>query len=256
MPTSRPDTDCNLKDSPRFAHLPADVIAALNEIGHVRSYPAGRTVLFENDESRLVGTVKSGVLRVIRRVSTGQEHIVGLLQEGDMFGRGIDPADGCVVEAATDAKICTFRRAEFDATLRRSRELQRLVQASALDGLATVRDWLVIVSNHRMKARLAGFLLLLRARREVGGRASPADPAGRDIRIPISRLDLSNLLGTRQESISRAFHALADDGTIRILEPNLIRILDLDGLADMAGGDVLAATARVTGTGRRRRDGS
>ena len=244
-------TDCHLETDPRFAHVPGELIAALNAIGQLRSYRAGHTVRFDGDGSDFVGSVKSGVLRLMRRSRTGQEHILGLLQPGDLFGRDIDPAEGCTIEAATPAEILCFARAGFESLLRDSPHLQRVVQAGARDRLATTRDWLVIVSNHRMKSRLAGFLITLYARRNGAGPSPPAKRDGADIRFPISRLDLASLLGTRQESISRALHALDDEGTIRILEPNLIRILDLAALAEMAGADGLTAAAGLAEPGRR-----
>jgi CRP/FNR family transcriptional regulator len=64
------------------------------------------------------------------------------------------------------------------------------------------------------------------------------------IQNPISRADLANLLGARPESISRAFHALADDGILKIIRPDLVAVSSIEDLAEEAGepemGDKLA----------------
>jgi CRP/FNR family transcriptional regulator len=55
------------------------------------------------------------------------------------------------------------------------------------------------------------------------------------LRIPISRIDLSNILAVRPESLSRAFHALADDGLIDVIKHDHVRIVDIDGLSMEVG---------------------
>ncbi|MDF0600314.1 helix-turn-helix domain-containing protein [Psychromarinibacter sp. C21-152] len=47
----------------------------------------------------------------------------------------------------------------------------------------------------------------------------------------------AHLPGTRQESISRAFHALADAGAIALKTPYLVEIRDIDLLAEESGED-------------------
>ena len=55
------------------------------------------------------------------------------------------------------------------------------------------------------------------------------------LKIPLSRADISNLLGVRPESLSRAFHALADDGLLEIIKHDHVRIVDVEGLSMEVG---------------------
>ena len=59
------------------------------------------------------------------------------------------------------------------------------------------------------------------------------------------RLDLAHLLGTRPESISRALHALADEGHIEIQEPDRILLRDIEALAKAADEDEMQTVATL-----------
>ncbi len=229
--------NCDTASLQGFGDLPAETLAELEAICRTRSYAAGQTVVEAGEEAEFVGCVRTGILRMQKTLHDGRQHIVGLLVEADMFGRVFDGPLSVAIEAATDAEICMFQRAPFEALLLRSPELERLVLLSVLNELDRARDWMVILANPRVKGRLAGFLLILCTRfANVDHVLRPGN--GRlEVKIPITRTDLAHLLGTRPESISRAFHALADDGSIVIRAPERIEILDVDALGTEAGDE-------------------
>jgi CRP/FNR family transcriptional regulator len=73
--------------------------------------------------------------------------------------------------------------------------------------------------------------------RAVRGRRPYPDGRTRNGRwkIPISRTDLAHLLGWRPESLSRAFHALAGEGSIALKKSDLIELRDICALGAVAG---------------------
>lgn len=226
---------CALSDFPDFRGLPDWVREDLRAICTPRTYEAGRTIIEASSRSELIGIVRDGILRMEKALPDGRRHVVGLLVEGDMFGRVFDGDMHFSVEAATDAEVFTFRRAPFEATLLRSPELDRLLLLNLLNELDRARDWMIILANSKVRGRLAGFILLLCTRfLTVDHLITIADRAIR-VRIPVSRPDLAHLLGTRVESISRAFHALADEGLIEILRPDLVDIRQIEALSEEAG---------------------
>ena len=155
-----------------------------------------------------------------------------------MFGRVFDGPLNIAIEAVVDVEVCAFRRAAFEDLLLRSPELERIALLNILNELDRARDWLIILGTPKVRGRLAGFLLVLCTRfahydhmlRRGNGRYF-------DIQVPIGRTDLAHLLGARPESISRAFRALADSGSIALKQPDLIEIRDLEALAEEAGED-------------------
>ncbi|WP_323772233.1 Crp/Fnr family transcriptional regulator [Antarctobacter sp.] len=217
----------------------------LRSICTLRRYSAGQSIADAGEEPGFVGCVQTGVLRMQKTLQDGRQHIVGLLVEGDMFGRVLGGPLDVAIEAATDAEVCAFRRAPFEALLAQSPELDRLVLLSILHELDRARDWLIILGSPRVRERLAGFLLVLCTRFATVDHLLRTSNGALDVKVPINRTDLAHLLGTRPESISRAFHALADTGCITIRKPDLIGIQDLEALATEAGEDEMMGRATL-----------
>lgn len=215
-------------------------LSELSAICRMRSYETGQTVLCDGETTDFIGCVKSGFLRMQKNLADGRQHILGLLVEGDMFGRVFDGPQHFSIEAATDAEICTFPRAPFEDILAHSPDLERIVLVNILNELDRARDWMIVLSSQKVTARLAGFLLVICSRFAGVNHLLQPGARGLEVRIPISRADLAHLLATRPETLSRAFHALADAGHIGILKPDLVSIRDFGALAEEAGDQELA----------------
>ncbi len=226
---------CNLAGLPQLAVLPDDILKALQGICRVRCFSAGEIIHHAQEEAEFVGFVRDGILRMQKNMHDGRQHIVGLLVEGDMFGRVFDSPDEFSIEAATECEILTFLRVPFEGLLARSPDLDRVVMLNFLNELDRARDWMIILAHSRIRGRLAGFLLMIVSRFAEVDHLLEAKDGEILVRIPISRPDLADLLGTRPESISRAFHALADDGVFRIVRPDLVAVRNLDLLAGESG---------------------
>ena len=226
---------CGLREMKGFDDLPDEIRQELRSICRVRSFSAGQTVAEVGLPPPFSGIVRSGILRMQKSLPDGRQHVVGLLVQGDMFGRLFNGEMHFSLEAATDAEISTFPRATFESILLQSPALDRLMLLNLLNELDRARDWMIILANPKVRGRLAGFLLLLCTQfRTVQGMVSVANQRLR-VNIPLSRPDIAHLLGTRVESVSRGFHALADDGLIEILRPDLIELCNLEDLAEEAG---------------------
>ena len=236
MPNNNvPNTSTDSKAWLPFAELRPETNDALVAMRQLVRYGAGQIVTHEAEDSSFIGLVASGVLRMQKTLVDGRHPIVGLLVEGDIFGRVFDGATELAIEAATDADVYTFPRAPFEALLKRSPDLDRAVLLNILNELDRARDWMVILSNQKIVNRVAGFLLVMCTRFMGVDHLVQASQTGIEIKIPVGRTDLAHLLGTRQESISRALHALADAGDIDILQSDRILVRNVNALASKAG---------------------
>jgi len=222
---------------PRLAALSVETRRRLGGISHLRRYDTGQVVADAGEQLNYIGCVQRGILRMQKISQNGRQQIVGLLVEGDIFGRVFEEQSTVTIEAATAAEVIAFRRTPFEALLLGSPELERLVLLNLLNELDRSRDWLIILANPRIRGRLAGFLTVLCTRFPPIGQLLNADQRMFEIKIPISRSDLAHLLGTSPESISRAFHALADDGIIAIKRPDLVQVRNSERLVSEAGED-------------------
>lgn len=220
-----------------FPGIEPETRTSLDAMCRVKSFQVGQTVVPEDVRTDFLGCVLSGILRMQKSLLDGRQHIVGLLVQGDMFGRIFDGPGEFSIEAATDVEICAFPRLEFEALLMRSPDLDRAVMLNIFNELDRARDWMIILSNQKITSRIAGFLLLIRSRFAAIDHFVREAQDGTEVRIPLSRIDIAHLLGTRPESVSRALHALQDDGDIRILDSDRVLVRDFKALARRAGED-------------------
>lgn len=226
--------DCGLAQVPWLASLRAETRQELAAICRLRSFSAGEIVAHEGEEPDFVFCVFRGILRMQKTLGDGRQHIVGLLFEGDIFGGMGEEPLAVSIEAASDAEVCAFPRGPFKMLFLRSPDLGQGVLMNLRSELERARDWMAILAIPKVRGRLAGFLLALCSR--FGGVSAIEAPGHGpfEVKIPISRADQANLLGARPESISRAYHALADDGKIAIARPDLIEIRNIEALATEA----------------------
>jgi CRP/FNR family transcriptional regulator len=211
--------------------------AELKRFSHIRHFKAGETVIGEDERARILGSVVTGVLKLVKTMADGRQQIVGLLLPSDQFGRAFADSSHFAVEAATDVTLCCFDRPAFESLLRRNPEIKHSMLLSVLNELDAARDWLVLLGCQTVFERVATMLIILDIRtRTIAGARTP----GKDleyITVPISRRDMATYLGTTAESISRAVQNLSRSGIIRILDPQHFVIRDRSRLIKASGRD-------------------
>jgi CRP/FNR family transcriptional regulator, anaerobic regulatory protein len=219
----------------QFENLPSQIKSDLEAMCRSQSYKSGEVIAEISTQPPFIGVVSEGILRMQKSLPDGRQHVVGLLIAGDMFGRAFNGNMHFSVEAATDATIYQLQRGPMEDIMMTSPELERLVLLNLTSELDRARDWMIILANQKVRSRLAGFLLLLCTKFQAIDDLLSLHGQIIHVRIPISRMDLAHLLGTRLESISRGLHALADDGLIRIIRPDLVAIQSFDALSEETG---------------------
>jgi CRP/FNR family transcriptional regulator len=169
----------------------------------------------------------------------GRLHVIGLLVPHDMFGRLFDGPSSYDLVALAPARLIEFERNAFEDFVTRHPEAQNLLLTRILDELDTAREWLLLMSGHKVVERVAALLLVL-FRRNLRHRPVERDDAGHVIvDLPIRRPALARYLGTRPETLSRAMHELQRKGSVQLLGPNRVTVLSVQRLVRAAGSDLL-----------------
>lgn len=226
---------CAFSGLPAFGDLPQQVRSELVSICRPRTYRAGEVVAEVGTHPSFIGVVSTGILKMEKTLPDGRQHVVGLLVDGDVFGRVFDGKMQFTVEAVTDATVFELWRGPMEALLRQSPELDRVILLNLMNELDRARDWMMILANPKVRGRLAGFLLLVCKRFRTVDHLVTVDHSEIRVQIPLNRKDLAHLLGTRVESVSRGLHALAKDGLIEIVRPDLVAIRQVEALVDEVG---------------------
>lgn len=204
-------------------------------LSQTRIVPAGTTVVHEEEEAVLIGSIIRGALCLKKNQADGRQHVVGLLLPGDTFGRPFTATAQFAVEAASDSTLCCFNRSSLEKLISRHPVLEHQMYLSVLDQLDQTRQWIMMRGCQRVPQRVAGFLLFL-------NRDGPAANAPRRfVDIPLNRRDLAAFLGTTVETVSRTLQSLARREIIRIHSPKRLEILDrhrllLESSADETAG--------------------
>ncbi|WP_353351717.1 Crp/Fnr family transcriptional regulator [Aquicoccus sp. SU-CL01552] len=236
--------DCDLSKLEAFSGLSQPLVAELEKICRPMTYPAETTLIGMGETPEYFGYVRRGILRMQRVHLDGTGQIVGLVAEGDVFGPLFEGISEVAIESVTEVSILNFRRGPFEALMSRSVELEQFMLQKLMIDLDRTRDWMLVLLNRKVTERLAGFLVVLCIRYANVDHLVRWDDGRLEIRVPISRCDLASLLGTRVESVSRAFSALAKRGIIHSKTPYLVEVRDVRKLLEEAGGEI---TSAVTG---------
>ncbi len=229
--------------------------AELARRARIEEWRRGDLIFADGEVTEEIAFLVNGAVGMSKRLPGGQVHIVGLLGPGDMFGRLGEGPLTYRVEALSDATVLAFERTAFEEVVRNSLEAERLLLVAMMDELDATRDWLLLLGGHSVAERLAGFLLVLMRR----GFASRGEAQGSPcLHIPLKRVDLAHYLGVRPESLSRAFRRLQDLEILEVRTTNSIEIIDISGLIDVSGQDLVLPSGDVaTGSapGRERKRG-
>ena len=242
---------CRLEHMPMFNLLSEETRQHLRSICTVHHLLPNDTLLYQGDEVRRVYFVTTGLLRLQKQLVDGRIQIVGLLPREHMVGTVFVEKHAFAVEAVVPSEVISFEARQFRSAISTSPELEQVVFRSFQDEVDASLNWLILLSHTKVRQRLAGLLIILLSKYQNPPKLADSRPKTLSIKIPLSRIDLSNLLGVRPESLSRAFHALADDGLIEIVKHDHVRIVDVDGLAIEVGDPELFGSETDDHAGRK-----
>ncbi|MCT2398322.1 Crp/Fnr family transcriptional regulator [Novosphingobium mangrovi (ex Huang et al. 2023)] len=222
---------CAVRESAICHSLTDDKIAELSRHGHRRSVRRGQTLVWEGDESLLVGNVIEGVLKLSASTWDGRDQTLGIAYPSDFIGRPFGTKSRQSVVALTDAEVCTFTRSDFDAVAQNNPPLEhKLLQRTLMD-LDHARQWMFLLGQKSAVERVATFLLDMADR--LG---APADEDGViAFDLPFGRQEMAEVLGLTIETVSRQITKLRTSGLIDAPSRRTVVILDRDGLEEAAG---------------------
>lgn len=212
-------------------------LAELNRIGHVRSFPAGATIITAGEPMPFVGNVRSGVVKLTKVMSDGRQQIVGLLFASDFVGRAFDDHWPYSAEAATDVEVCAFERTAFERVLADYPGLEHHLLIATLNELDAARDWMMLLGCKTAEEKVASFLMFIARRAINEGRCSDSHSSTPSFELPISRSDMAAYLGTTVETVSRQITRLKTANVIRLTDTHHFVVPDMGRLATVAGID-------------------
>lgn len=221
---------CVVRNRAICAALDASELCALNRIGRTRAISAGQTLMWEGEDSLMVANVIDGVMKLTTGTGDGREQIVGIVYPADFIGRPFGPTSHHSVTALTDARVCTFTRADFDGFAREHPQLEHKLLERTLTELDRARQWMLLLGRKSASEKIAIFLLEMSerlGRKDCGSAAGPQTV----FTLPFGRQQIADILGLTIETVSRQLTRLRADGIIALPSRRDIAIIDRDALS-------------------------
>lgn len=226
--TSGRCSECTVRASAICGSLDAAGLDELGRMGRKVHLRAGQTLLWEGDESVLVGNVLEGMLKLSTVTGDGREQIVGIVFPSDFIGRPFGKDSHQSVTALTKARVCVFRRSAFDGFAHAHGGIEAALLRRTLDELDRARRWMLLLGRMSATERVASLLLEMIDR--LGG------ATGEPVSLPLSRQQMGDLLGLAIETVSRTMTKFARQELIELPGGRRVVVRDRDGLERIANG--------------------
>lgn len=214
---------------PLFKGLSLEHCRNLADIVVDSVFSRGQNIFSEGDEGNGFYVVISGRVKIYKLSPEGKEQILHIFGSGEPFGE-VPVFAGerfpAHAESIEESRIFFFPRDSFVELIKKNPSL-------ALNMLAVLsrrlRKFTVLIEDLSLKevpSRLSAYLLHM----------SRANNKSTDLVLDISKGQLASILGTIPETLSRILKKMTKEGLIRSEGTRHLRILDREGVEDLACG--------------------
>lgn len=215
-----------------FQGMGAGAVAALKKQLHPVSFAARQVVFAEGEPGDRLYIIKSGKVKIGRRLDDGRDHLLAILGPSDIFGELslFDPGP----RTSTATAITKMRALWLDRDALRTWIIARPEVAEQLLALLAGRlrrtnDSVVDLIFTDVPGRVAKQLLLLAQRFGI------RDGDALRVKHDLTHEEIAQLAGASRAAAHKALHDFADRGWIR-LETSGVVILNSERLAGRAHG--------------------
>lgn len=202
--------------------------------GVIQDIPAKTTLYCEGEPSETVYEIVSGSVKLYKSMRDGRNLVTEFALPGDVIGVNNSGYYGTSADTVCRTRLRRFlrnrldRAADADFTVRK--KLMLLTAAS----LSSAHQHMLVLGRTSTLERIAMFLLRLSLRQRDRGEAPD------EVHLPMTRRDIADHLGLTAETVCRSLTKLRSLDMIEVPNQHMIRILDREGLFDMANGEIEA----------------
>ncbi|WP_375241284.1 Crp/Fnr family transcriptional regulator [Polaribacter sp.] len=221
---------CIVRQFNSLKHLSKEELLRMSNCKTSKIIKKGEILFDEGEHINGVFCIKDGVCKVSKMSDNGRNHIVNLVQKGDLLGeRSLisEEVSNLKAVALNDMEICFIPKDEIIRDLEKNNNFTMSVLKDMANSLKTADNLIVDMAQKTVKQRLAETLLHLETKFGIN--------ADGNINIQLSREDIANIIGTATESAIRLLSDLKKKNVIEFKGKN-IKILDKIALEKMVTG--------------------
>lgn len=219
-----------LRKIPYFNVLSESSLFEINKIAVEKEYKKNTVIFYEGDEGDAIYFVKKGKVKISKISQQGKEHIIRIMEDGDIFAESLLFIGGkypATAEAIEDSKIIVLKNKDIENLILNNNEVALGIIKLMAKRLQNVA---VIIENLALKDSLGRTVsILLTFAREKGIQGKD----GIAIELNLNRQDLANMVGTSRENMTRILSQLDKEGVIK-LERHAIIIKDVNALKNLS----------------------
>ncbi len=216
-----------LSGIPGFSVLSEDQLEEISRIMISQKFQKGGIIFSQGTESNGFYIVIVGRVKIFQTSSNGKEHIMHIAGPGDSFGQVAvfsGRAFPASAQALVDSRLLFLPKAKFVNLISKTPSLAMSMLAVLSKRLRELTIHIERLTLKEAPGRLAAYLAHL-----AGGKTTPKST----VTLNITKVQLSSLLGTTPETLSRILARMMDSGVIEVKNRD-IRILDHTRLAKLA----------------------
>ena len=201
----------------------------------------GDVLIEEGTSNTRLYTVLEGVLIRSRSLDDGRRQIVNFMFPGDLIGLqgAFDEPSSHAIEALVDARLCQFRRGDFERLIAQHPSLGYDITWLAAKEETALEGHIVSLGQRNARERVTYLAVWLLERALSTCLASDSNV----LALPITQAQIADMLGLSLVHTNRTIRQLEREGLVE-WKSREIRIPDLDHTAEFAQYDRGAARAR------------
>lgn len=219
---------CPNRERAEWATLNEEDLEAVEDARTARTYQRGQVIFVQDQPATGVYCIYSGAIVLTKQTEGANSTFVRLAHPGQTVGYpNLVNRQVCTTSAKAlgRATICHVEAQPLKALMRKRPALERRFNLHMAENLDEMERTLVQLASLPVRSRLACLLVALTQRyayRENGTTLMTS---------PMTWRDMSELLCTRPETLTRTIHAMQEDGVFH-QKGHLLSIPDMDVLRE------------------------
>ncbi|GBE40857.1 cAMP receptor protein [bacterium BMS3Bbin09] len=219
-----------LNKSTVFSGLKDNELKKISAYFEETSLKNNETIFSEGDSSDRLYLLSEGNVKIVKHTAMGKDIILEVMSPGDIFG-GVAVLDNkpypATAQAMKAAKIVRIRRSDLMKVMDEYPDLKLQIVRYFSDKLRDSHEMFKNIATERVEHRIVSLLLKLSEKVDV-------DAEGyKKINVPLTRQEISEMVGTTVETCIRTMSKLqksgiikTSDGSVSIKPAELQRLLD------------------------------
>ncbi|TDX52368.1 Crp/Fnr family transcriptional regulator [Orenia marismortui] len=218
-----------LKEHPYFKELKAADLAEIDKLVITKTHQKGEIIFFEGEVGEALFLVKSGKVKLVKMVESGEEQIINIVKRGDIFAEVVLFDDGdypATAIAMEDTEIGMIKGKDIEKLMYQIPKIALKILKVMSKRLRRAQQRIRNLGLKDTTSRTASALVYLAQEHGIG------DELQVEINLSLTQQELANIIGTSRETVSRVLNKFKDDNLISVSRQKIV-IKDLAGLKDI-----------------------